>query len=274
MKISDLLCSVIRLRLFCLGIGSTVLGVAGIISLSGFTHAPFAAAPARVGPSQSKNKHDDGKVHYDLLAKLLEEDRRGSASDAWLSELADPRAPCHSETQTHPLLDRPAPDFTLSDHRGQLWTLSQHLAQGPVVVVFYYGYRCTACVHDLFELNADLERFRRLGAQAVAISADPSEYTKSRFEQYGGFGFPVLCDPGHAVAQCYGTFRPQAGSQPEELLHGTFVVGRDGKVHWANSGDAPFRNNKALLYALARLDKELLPLEPVPHARKTEVTTP
>lgn len=139
------------------------------------------------------------------------------------------------KTQPHPLLDQVAPGLTLQDHRGQPWGLQGRLARGPVVLVFYLGYVCNACVHDLFELNADLSRFHSLGAEVVAVSGDTPGLTRRRFEQYGAFAFPVLSDPGHAVARAYGTFRPATASRPEDLLHGTFLIGRDGRVHWACS---------------------------------------
>ena len=124
-------------------------------------------------------------------------------------------------------------------------------------MVFYLSFECVACVHDLFELNADIQRFRGLGAEVVAISGDPPEKTRQRFESYGALDFPVLSDPGHAVAQRYGVFRAGKASQPDVLLHGTFLVGRDGLIHWANCGDAPFRNDKFLLAELFRMGQRL-----------------
>lgn len=123
--------------------------------------------------------------------------------------------------------------------------------------MFYLGYYCNACVHNLFELNADLERFHTLGAEVVAVSGDASEVTREQFERYGDFGFPVLSDPGHSAAESFDTFRPANTAEPEELLHGTFLVGRDGQILWANYGDTPFRGNMALLYEIARLENQL-----------------
>jgi peroxiredoxin len=167
------------------------------------------------------------------------------------------------------LLSRAAPDFTLCDHLGRPWNLGEQLAQGPVVVVFYLGYSCNACVHHLCELSADVERFGDLGAQVVAISADPPELTRQRFDAYGALGFTVLSDPDHAVARQFGTLRPAAASQagaesgPEQVLHGTFIVDRQGDVRWANCGEVPFRSDMALLYQLARLDGQPPRPEPV-----------
>jgi peroxiredoxin len=217
---------------------------------------PEVERPAQGAPPPQSSKHG-GKVHFDVLAKLLADDRRSAAKDGWWRELADPRVTLRVETQSHPLLHRAAPRFTLRDHRAQPWSLKKQLAQGPVVLVFYLGYACNACVHDLFELDADRERIHSLGAEVLAVSGDAPDLTRRRFEEYGAFGFPVLFDPGHGVAQFYGVFRPAKGSEGEQLRHGTFLIGRDGQVHWVHTGDAPFRNNKALLYELARLGNKL-----------------
>jgi peroxiredoxin Q/BCP len=161
------------------------------------------------------------------------------------------------KSQQHPLLNQAAPDFDLLDHQQRHWQLQQLLAKGPVVVIFYYGYHCNHCVGQLFAVHDDMERFKELGAQVVAISADPPAMTEQRFKQYGVFAFPVLSDPGNKVAQAYGVFMPATAGKREDLQHGTFVVGRDGRVTWCQVGDEPFTNNRMLLYELARVEGRL-----------------
>jgi peroxiredoxin len=156
-------------------------------------------------------------------------------------------------TQAHPLLGQPAPDFSLSDTDGKPVSLSEKLKDGPVVLVFYYGYNCNHCVSQLFALSKDIDKFRELGVTVVSISADPSEQTRERFKQYGAFGFPVLSDPSNAVATKYGTYTPSAKpGEDGDLLHGTFVIDRKGRVVWANRGDGPFTENRTLLVELHR----------------------
>ena len=155
-------------------------------------------------------------------------------------------------TQTHPLLGQPAPDFSLSDTDGKPVSLSEKLKDSPVLLVFYYGYNCNHCVSQLFALNKDIDKFRELGVTVLSISADPSEQTWERFKQYGAFGFPVLSDPSNAVAMKYGTYTPSAKTGEDgDLLHGTFVIDRSGRVVWANRGDGPFTENRTLLIFLA-----------------------
>ena len=244
-------------RLLCLGVALTIVSLGLYAWTEARPRSLAAVRPVQVAQSRDLDQHLPGKVHFDILAKLLDNDRRSAPPDKWLHELADFQASFRVETQSHPLVDHAAPDFTLDDHRGQPWTLHRQLNQGPVVLVFYLGYYCNACVHHLFELNADLDRFRSLGAEVVAISADASELTRVQFERYGAFSFPVLSDPDHAVARSFGVFQTATVTEPEALLHGTFLIVRNRRVHWSQCGDTPFRNSKALLYELARLEDKL-----------------
>lgn len=155
------------------------------------------------------------------------------------------------ESQPHELLGKPAPDFELPDDGGGPVTLKTLLNEGPVVVVFYYGYHCNHCVGQLFGLNEDLHRFTEMGTQVVAISGDPVELTAKRFVEYGRFNFPVLSDKDNRVAQQYGVFQPEADGEPEMQLHGTFVINSDGTVLWTNTGNKPFLDNQTLLTVIA-----------------------
>lgn len=156
------------------------------------------------------------------------------------------------ESQPHALLGKAAPDFELPDDRGDPRSLKALLSEGPVVLVFYYGYHCNHCVGQLFGLNEDLHRFTELGTQVVAISGDPVDLTAKRFEEYGRFNFSVLSDKDNQVAQQFGVFRPEAEGQPELLLHGTFVIDSDGTVLWTNTGNKPFLDNQTLITVIAR----------------------
>ena len=86
---------------------------------------------------------------------------------------------------------------------------------------------------------------------------DPAELTRQRFRQYGEFAFPVLADPKNAVAQKFGVFHPATPTEREDLLHATFVIGRDGRVCWAYCGNDPFTGNATLLSELARSEGRL-----------------
>lgn len=160
-------------------------------------------------------------------------------------------------SQPHPLLGQPAPEFGLADDRGELRELRTLVGRGPVVVVFYYGFQCSHCVAQLYGLDDDLEQFRELGAGIVALSADPSEETAKKLDQYGRFGFPVLSDPDNRIAELYGVFTRGTDEHDEDLQHGTFLIDRQGTVVWAYRGYEPFVDNATLLKLLAKMRDEV-----------------
>lgn len=154
-------------------------------------------------------------------------------------------------SQEHPLLGQPAPRFGLFNDRGERVWLKDSLIQGPTVVVFYYGYGCSHCVAQLFAINDDLKHFRELGANVIALSPDSPQDTAEQFAKYGRFDFPVVSDPDNKAAERYSTLLPAKSGRPEDQLHGTFVINREGNVIWAYRGPTPFLDNKTLLYVLA-----------------------
>lgn len=199
--------------------------------------------------------HRSGATQFDLLAKYLADDRRHRDQSAVIKAVSDPESGFRIASQEHALRGQPAPSFTLFDQHGQAWNLAEKLRQGPVVLVFYRNYRCDACVSRLFELSADIGLFQSLGAEVAAISDDPAELTRSRSQRFGEFSFAVLSDPDHTITRTYMLSRSALANEPEQFLHGTFVIDRTGDVTWAQTGDSPFSPDTATLCELARLER-------------------
>lgn len=97
----------------------------------------------------------------------------------------------------------PAPDFTLPDAHGVPVTLSQRLADGPVVLSFYRGAWCPVCNIELRALQAHLGEIAARGASLVAVSPQAPD-TSLPFAESAGLGFDVLSDLDQAVASAYG----------------------------------------------------------------------
>jgi peroxiredoxin len=208
------------------------------------SHAPGSAAPT---PEQ-RDVAAEAKA-------LVRQNKPAPLSDSMEKLLAE-AAQHHIDSQPHPLLDKPAPDFTRPDVYGNSWSLHEALQRGPVVLIFYYGYHCNHCVSQLFDTGEDYLRFRELGAEVVALSGDDSDVTRKRYQQYGAFSFPVLADPGNKIAQAYGVYHPAENDKPQQLDHGTFIIDANGMVRWAACGDSPFSDNRTLLWELSQLRKK------------------
>ena len=95
-----------------------------------------------------------------------------------------------------------APAFALKDSNGKTVRSEDLLALGPLLVKFFRGRWCPYCMTELERWRDLHQRLRELGALMVAIG--PQTERQSDFMVgHHGLPFPVLSDPGSAVAaQC------------------------------------------------------------------------
>jgi peroxiredoxin len=124
-------------------------------------------------------------------------------------------------------------DFTLADATGALVTLSELVADGPAVIVFYRGGWCPYCNLALRAYQAELlPQLGRYGARLVAISPQSPDQSLSTSEK-AELTFAVLSDVGAQVARKVGiVFQPT-----EEVLAAQRKLGLDLKH--VNDSDTP-----------------------------------
>jgi peroxiredoxin len=129
-----------------------------------------------------------------------------------------------------------APDFTLESNTGARISLSQSLANGPTVLVFYRGHWCPFCARQLKELASLVRPGERVNLFAVGVE-DPA--TGKRFASKLGVTFPLLSDPGHVTIDAYGLHDPAYDGQEFDGIPraAVYVIGRDGVVKWAKVSD-------------------------------------
>ncbi len=94
-----------------------------------------------------------------------------------------------------------APDFTLPGTSNQNYSLSQFRGQ-TVVLVFYPGDATMVCTKQLCSYNQELQQFKKVNAQILAISAQDMA-SHEDFSAAQGFGFPLLSDTDKTVANLY-----------------------------------------------------------------------
>lgn len=96
-----------------------------------------------------------------------------------------------------------APDFILNDPEGSPVSSAELLQQGPLVISFYRGVWCPYCNMELQALQAALPELTAAGASVVAISPQVAANSRKSMRQ-NGLEFPILSDPGNAVAAAFG----------------------------------------------------------------------
>jgi peroxiredoxin len=151
-----------------------------------------------------------------------------------------------------------APEFTLKDSTGKLVRSRDLLALGPMVIKFFRGRWCSYCVTELETWRDLYGHLRERNGLMVAIGPQLERQSDFMAGQHG-LPFPVLSDPGNAVAEQFGLVY----TVPEYLrdyylsimvnlpflngdaswrlpLPATYVIARDGHVLFAEA-HADFR---------------------------------
>jgi peroxiredoxin len=151
-----------------------------------------------------------------------------------------------------------APSFALKDSNGKLLRSDDMLALGPLVINFYRGRWCPYCITELETWRDLYGNLRERGAFMVAIGPQTERQSDFMVGQHG-LPFPVLTDPGCALAEQFGLvytvpeyYRDYYlsimvnipfvnGDKSWRLpLPATYIIGRDRRVLFAEA-HADFR---------------------------------
>jgi peroxiredoxin len=133
-------------------------------------------------------------------------------------------------------LGQPAPDFTLRDQHGATVTLSSYRGKKAVAVMFYPFAFSGVCTGELTGVRDQLAAFESDSAAVLAVSCDPM-FALRAFAERDGLTFPLLSDfwPHGEVAAAYGVLDTERGCAERS----TFVVDREGTLHWAVHSPKP-----------------------------------
>lgn len=117
-----------------------------------------------------------------------------------------------------PLLNQPAPDFSLQQRNGE--TLSLTGLKGKVVVLNFWATWCAPCVEEIPALNRLYRQLKGLPVELVGISVDNGWAEVDKMLLKRPIQFKVALDTAQGVPTRYGTSK-----YPE-----TFVINKQGVV--------------------------------------------
>ncbi|MCH9731580.1 MAG: peroxiredoxin [Actinomycetia bacterium] len=119
-------------------------------------------------------------------------------------------------------------DFALPDQTGKTRTLTELLADGPIVLFFYPAAMTPGCTKEACHFRDLAAEFAAAGASTVGISADPVD-KQARFAEQQQFNYPLLSDAEGVVATQFGVKRGLLGKlMPVKRM--TFVIDSDRNV--------------------------------------------
>ena len=144
-----------------------------------------------------------------------------------------------------------APDINATDQDGKKVKLTELLAKGDVVLVFYRGQWCPFCNKQLSKINDSLSFITAKGATVVAITPEVADNIKKTLEKTKA-AYSILEDKGMAIMKSYKVnfavdektvekykgygidFDKANGSNGANLpVPATYIIGKDGKVKYA-----------------------------------------
>jgi thioredoxin-dependent peroxiredoxin len=126
-----------------------------------------------------------------------------------------------------------APDFTLSDDRGDKVALSE-LRGRKVIVYFYPAAMTPGCTKQACDFTDSLDSLQAAGYTVVGISPDqPAKLAK--FRERDSLTITLLSDPDKQVLTRWGAYGEKKlyGKVTEGVIRSTFVVNEAGRIELA-----------------------------------------
>ena len=119
-------------------------------------------------------------------------------------------------------------EFELPDQKGTVRSLTEHLADGPIVLFFYPAAMTAGCTKEACHFRDLASEFAAVGASRVGISTDSVE-KQAMFADKQSFDYPLLSDTDGVVATQFGVKRGLLG-KIMPVKRTTFVIDTDRTV--------------------------------------------
>ena len=141
-----------------------------------------------------------------------------------------------------------APELLATAADGRSVALSDYDGKN-VLLIFYLGEQCVHCIEQLTLAQERIDALQDLDTVVLAVSKDTVEAIAAQADD---FDLVLLSDPEFENARRFRSF-----DDFEEIeLHSTFLIDREGRVHWSRIGGEPFTDFDYLERELARMNGE------------------
>jgi peroxiredoxin Q/BCP len=119
-------------------------------------------------------------------------------------------------------------EFELPDQTGAVRSLTDLLADGPIVLFFYPAAMTPGCTKEACHFRDLASEFASVGARRVGISTDAVD-KQAKFSEQQRFDYPLLSDADGKVAAKFGVKRGLLGKLMP-VKRTTFVIDTDRTV--------------------------------------------
>ncbi|MCP3738680.1 thiol-disulfide oxidoreductase ResA [Rossellomorea sp. BNER] len=111
-----------------------------------------------------------------------------------------------------------APDFVLTDMKGETHRLSDYKGEG--VFLNFWGTWCKPCEKEMPYMENQFQKFKDQGVNVIAVNVGESDFQINKFIDEHQLTFPVVVDKEKDVQNAYG-IKP---------LPTTFLINPEGKI--------------------------------------------
>lgn len=160
----------------------------------------------------------------------------------------------------HPLINQPAPEFSIPDANGHMFNFPPE-EQGvrvkkPIALFFYPEAGTFGCTHEACQFRDALvekEIFKRTNVQVIGISPDPVPKQK-KFVESQNLTYPVLSDEEHVAYQAFHVGKGLFGFTDART---TFVIDSEGIIRDSLSATMNYNAHvKFVIKALGKLESQ------------------
>lgn len=149
-----------------------------------------------------------------------------------------------------------APDFVLKTKTAEGLKdvkLSDNFGQRPTVLLFFPLAFTGVCTNEMCDVTSGLAAYEQLGAQVIGISVD-SPFAQEAWAQANRIKVTLVSDLNKTVTRAYDVLFPNLAGVGDTAARAAFVIGKDGKVKYAEQTPTPkdLPNLDAVKAALAQ----------------------
>ncbi|KAG2153010.1 thioredoxin-like protein [Suillus bovinus] len=160
----------------------------------------------------------------------------------------------------HPLINEPAPEFSIPDANGHMFKFppeEQGVRVKKPIALFFYPeagtYGCTREACQFRDALVEKEIFKRTDVQVIGISPDPVPKQK-RFVESQNLTYPVLSDEKHVAYQAFHVGKGLLGFSDART---TFVIDNKGIIRDSLSATINYNAHvKFVIKALEALESQ------------------
>lgn len=164
----------------------------------------------------------------------------------------------------HPIPRQKIPELTVPTLNSGLWSLETSPIKNFMMVVFYRHKNCGVCRSYLSELAANIQAFKALGVDCIAVSTDSFEGAQAMVETLPTSELEVGYDLSFQMAKRWGLYLSSARKDTEPGIFsepGLFLIDREKRLYYASVQSMPFGRTmfKSLLEWLPKVINQSIP---------------